>query len=39
MDWNGNCYDFVWFDTGNPEALAKTRKVYAESQELNILEK
>ena len=30
---------FTWFDTGNPETLAKTRKVYRQPDEPNILEK
>ena len=32
-------YEFRWFDTGNPESLAKTRKAYTETQGPNILEK
>jgi hypothetical protein len=30
---------FTWHDTGNPDALAKTRKRYKEADEPNILEK
>jgi len=32
-------HEFSWFDTGNPEILAITRKVYKEADEPNILEK
>jgi len=32
-------YGFTWFDTGIPEALEKTREIYRQPNEPNILEK
>jgi NDP-sugar pyrophosphorylase family protein len=34
-----NAHAFTWFDTGNPQALARAREAYAEPDAPNILEK
>lgn len=34
-----SAHGFTWYDTGNPEALQKTREVYREPDSPNILEK